>query len=61
MDKEEEKQALASIQTAVSSIMTEFKKVKSDEGKSKVYGMVEDLDRMISRARFTAWLKILNG
>ena len=49
VDNEEEKLALASIQTAVSSIMTEFKKVKSDEGKSKVYGMVEDLDRMISR------------
>ena len=49
VDDEEEKLALTSIQDSVSSIMTEFKKVKSDEGKSKVYGMVEDLDRMISR------------
>ena len=48
VDDEEEKLALASIQDSISSIMAEFKKVKSDKGKSKVFGLVEDLDRMIS-------------
>jgi len=48
-EEEIEKLALASIKESVGNILSKFKSVVSDKGKSQVFGMVEDLDRAITK------------